>query len=195
MTMHTDLPDTPTLDAIMRWWSALHDTDRGKGDRAGRAELRRCSSLLDALMTPAAHRLLRAARGVSRTGDDDGLLLVAIVLASIKTGGNPRISFARALGQTADGHAPGEGDGRRMSPLRFQSLLVAMRSGDPGLRIRALRRAVALAGDGGFGVRRLVGDILHFDDAVQRRWTFDYWQAFEPAEAVPETAPTEPANS
>jgi hypothetical protein len=82
-----------------------------------------------------------------------------------------------------------------MSPLRFQSLLVAMRSGDPGLRIRALRRAVALAGDGGFGVRRLVGDILHFDDAVQRRWTFDYWQAFEPAEAVPETAPTEPANS
>ena len=80
------------------------------------------------------------------------------------------------------------------APLRFQSLLAAMRSGDPALRIRALRRAVALAGRD-FDVGRLVGDIMYFDDAAQRCWTFDYWQAFAPAEAAADAASTETENS
>lgn len=180
------------LDAIFAWWKALHDKERGKRDRAGRAELRRCSHLNDAMMVPAAHRLLRSARGGTRVED---LLLVAVVLASVDNRGDGRFSFAKVLGQTADGRAPAEGDRARMSPLRFQSLLVAMNSGDAALRIRALRRAVALADDAGFNVRRLADDIIRFNDVVQRRWTFDYWQAFEPREAALENTASEIENS
>jgi CRISPR type I-E-associated protein CasB/Cse2 len=192
MTMQADREKD--LDAIFGWWKALHEREPGTGARAGRAELRRCSNLNDAMMVPVAHQLLRSAKGGTRVED---LLLVAIVLASMNTntGDNPRISLAKALGQTADGRSPAESDRQRMSPLRFQSLLAAMTSADPTLRIRALRRAVALSGDAGFDVRRLADDIIRFNDHVQRRWIFDYWQAFEPRGTASDDTATGTKNS
>ncbi len=168
--------------AAMRWWCALHADG---GDRGGRAQLRRCATTLDAAMIPAAHRLLRDAKGPI---PPDRLLQIAIVLASVNTDNDGRFSFAQMLGQTAEGRKPGKDERQRMSPLRFQSFMVAMRSSGDAARIRALRRALALSGGAGFNVQGLIGDLGWgaFNDRTQRRWIFHYWQSFE-TDAEPTT--------
>jgi len=168
--------DDPIIGPILKWWRELHGDDKRRGDRAGRAELRRCAAPIDALMVPSAQRLLSA---VNDRRHADDLLVVGIILASIEPGTARQISLARRLGKKPDGGVATDADRKCMSKLRFQALLEAMRSDDSVLRIRALRRAVALAGDDDFNVARLVRDILYFDDKTFRTWLYDYWQTFE----------------
>ena len=169
-------------DGIVTWWRALHPTDNGeRGDRAGRAELRRAATLMDALVLPQTQWLLQATRktGLSKSFDD-GVILLAMVLAHVspKTGA---ISFTQALGQTQDGKRPADGSRQRLSALRFGALMSAMSRDDLDGKARALRRAVIILKDTPFDVGRFIADMLVFNDKTLRNWTYEYWQTFRNA--------------
>lgn len=168
--------DTEALvRAVLAWWrglfpSAPDDAGDQRGKPAERARLRRCQGVMDALLEPETHRLLRRARAAGSSSANDGrLALLAIILPSVPPGrsGPP---FARALGATGDGEHP------VMSENRFGALLRALADDDPDRTVRALRRAQRLLGDRPFNVGAFVRDILFLNDETRRRWTYQYWQ-------------------
>lgn len=175
------------IDAVTGWHRWLVNSNDGSA-RASRARLKRCETVLETLMEPAAHRLLLVLhkQGLS-AALDDRVLVLAAVLARVDGGQNTLHSMARVLGSNQQ---------QVMSPLRFNALMQAMRRGDSQTRLRALRRAVIVAQkEGRFSVARLAGDILFWSDETARRWAYDYWQArlADDANEPDESAAIEPA--
>lgn len=191
------MPDTSKRDAaitaVRNWHRDLVGSPDGKndGNRAARARLRRCDTVLETVMEPSTHSLLQALHKAGLDGTlDDRACVLAAVLARVDAKSGSAATLARILGgeqQTV------------MSPLRFNALMQAMQRGDPGIRLRALRRAVMLAQKAGpFSVKRFAGDILFWSDETARRWAYDYWQAklAEPDTAdAAEQPDTEPASA
>ena len=178
----SDKPASKTpVDKILSWHKALHSDD----SRAARARLRRCDTLMDALSERETHLLLQQMRDTQLSpARDNKVIMLAVLLAHIKPRGSE--PFAKVLGS---------GGQTLMKPLRFNSLMQAMQGRDISTRLRSLRRAVMLIGDGGFNVEVFVKDILFFNDETARRWTYEYWQtplnlqaANQAAEITAETA-------
>lgn len=169
---------------IQSWHRALHGDATGayRGDRASRARLRRCATLMDAIAEPQAHTLLQRLRRIGLSTDkDEPVLLLAIVLANVTPGGGLE-SFATMLGRGGDGT-------QLLSHNRFHALLGAMRSGDSALKIRLLRRALQILGEARFSQRRFITDLLWFSDATARRWNYDYWQTPSVSQPAADDAP------
>ncbi len=170
----------PEISAVLQWRRALH-LDTGLA-RAARARLRRATSVFDALLLSETLDLIKAVRAkaaLAPSGDfEQRLVVLAMTLPQIKA--ETGTSFARALGQTAAGRAPVGDERPRFSPARFGALLRAARSRDWDALARALRRASAILEDARVDAVGLVGDLLFLDDAVLRRWTYDYWQTRDP---------------
>ena len=151
------------------WWRHLSDRDVGES-RADLAQLKRASSVMDALTIPAVHRLNRslAAVGHDLRTRPDRLALIAMTLAQVGNHSGP--SLARRMGQ---------GDPKPLSTLRFDRLI---RTRDvPGLATQ-LRRALAVTGQGA-NVARLAQDLRYWTDATRASWCFDYYGA---SQAAPE---------
>ena len=159
--------NSPIVTAVADWWQSLH---LDHGDRGARARLKRCGSVLDALLEPETHKLIASVH--EKNVPEQKIAILALVLARVKNTANYP-SFANALGRTRDDTIP-TGDARpRLSPMRFSTLLRA--GGDTDEFARALRRALAILDDTPFNVRRFIGDVLFFNDRVRQRWTFEYY--------------------
>lgn len=188
---------TEQAAAAWQWWWALQPdspdgrsggqggrrssdpTRRRPGDRAALARLRRCTSLVQAAVEPAALDLARRV-GV-RDGSDPHLadaLLAAVVLSHVRKD-DPGVPAARRLG------APAPGQAAPMSPMRLARLLAADTFEE---RLLAFRRAVSLAGHE-INVRDLAFALLDWSDACRVRWAFAYHDAPapRPADEVPAT--------
>jgi CRISPR system Cascade subunit CasB len=182
--------DKNPVDAVLTWHRALW-IDTG-GNRAARARLRRCVTVLDALMLEESQDLLRRLRRAGMERPDERVALLAMVLARVEPG-RVQVPFAEALGRTSDNRRPDprKEERPRLSPARFGSLLRAMNAREWDDLARALRRALAILNDVSFGVRAFVRDILCLDDNVPRHWTYAYWQTASPDEEI---EPQTPAN-
>jgi CRISPR system Cascade subunit CasB len=155
------MKNTDAVDVVMGWWLGLQE------DRAARAQLRRCATLMDALDILQTHQLLKR---IENRNLHDPAITLAIILAHVDKNKDGGPSFANALGK--------DNGQKLLSNLRFGSLLQALvkREEDWSAVIRNLRRAIKIAKGQNFNVRRLVGDILFFNEQSQRDWTYDYWQ-------------------
>jgi CRISPR type I-E-associated protein CasB/Cse2 len=161
------------VGAIIKWWRELiPDPGEGKGDRAAAAQLRRCGTLMEALMIRQTHHLLQT---VHRLGvkDDNSVILLAILLAHVERVGGVPQPFARLAGKTKGDAAEGP---QRVSPQRFGVLLKALEDRDQEAAIRTLRRAFLILRKDPIDVRKFVGDVLFFTARTQRNWNYDYWQ-------------------
>ena len=159
---------------VENWWKPLHSEH---GDRGARARLKRCKSVLDALLEPETHKLIAK---VHKTGyaSETNLAVLALALARIKPAEKPAHfpNFATVLGHTRDGKIPDDNNRARLSSLRFSALLRAGADADKDRFVQALRRALAILDATPFNVRRFVCDVLFFNDQTTRQnWTFEYY--------------------
>jgi len=168
------------IGAVLKWRGRLH-LDTGAA-RAARARLRRASSVFDALLLEETLDLIKAVRAQTAQppkGEfEQRLVVLAMTLSAIES--EKGTAFARALGQTAAGRAPTGEERPRLSPARFGALVRAGRAGEWDAFARALRRALAIRGDAPIDAGNLIADVLYLNDAVLRRWTYDYWQTRDP---------------
>lgn len=183
------------LAAALRWRNDLHfgAYEKAGADRAGRAKLRRAKGPLDALLEPQTQELIykvRLASGedwrwVAREDGEDRLLMrfgaLAILLAEAVPQPDEKETraqktaarFAVLLGQTSDGSSTSENKDRRWSVSRFGAMMRAWK--EPDDFCRHARRALPVLKREPFDVAAFIRDVIGFDGAVQRKWTFDYY--------------------
>lgn len=163
--------DQPLGRVLFSWWKSLGD------NRGDRAELRRCQSLLEVMMTPAYHHVRRrlADAGLkSAEGRDDRLALVIGLAAHVNSTFDP--AAHHALPRLAEAFS--EGEKPSISPLRFRQLLGART--DDELFIR-LRRVLPLVKERA-NLFNLANDVFYWGDRVRKRWVYEYhWPAKESA--------------
>ena len=144
------------------WWQGLED------DRGSRAMLRRAATVTAVTLSAPYQRLFRRLCEAGWPEDmkpfeNDRLAVVAGLLAHVKeTESRP---LANAMSQRDEG-----GDRPRLSELRFRRLL---ESADLDSLYAGLRRALPLMKHQA-DVLALANDVLHWGDAVQKRWAYDY---------------------
>jgi CRISPR type I-E-associated protein CasB/Cse2 len=170
-------------NAVTSWWRALH-LDFGT-NRASRARLRRCSTILDALLLPETQTLIRSvrnSRAIEFFGEiDQRLAVLGLILAQVESSASA--PFAEQLGRTAEGRPPRSDERPRLSPNRFGTIVRSARARDWDAFARATRRALAVANNPAFNVHWFANDLLFFNDRVLQTWTFHYWQSNAPTEA------------
>jgi CRISPR system Cascade subunit CasB len=149
--------DSPEMQVLATWWNALND------NRGDRAELRRCATLAEVAFTPAYHRL-RLAVGRFGAPHDDGLALVAGLLARVKS----VIVDSTLAEQMATGKADGSA---RVSGLRFRRLLKAKESDE---LFTAMGRVVALL-DSSVNLQSLAKSVYFWNDRTRKQWAFEYY--------------------
>ena len=174
--------NSPIVTAVADWWKSLHHPDRG--DRGARARLKRCDSVLDALLEPETHSLISRVREKATISHAlaQKLAILALILARVKPSEKAAYTFADTLGRTRDdGNIPKDDARPRLSPMRFSTLLRAGKDASedadkfPDEFARILRRTLAILGDTPFNVRCFIGDVLFFDDQTRLKWTFEYY--------------------
>lgn len=154
---------------LKEWWHKLPEHDRG-----GRAQLRRASSVSDALMCPSFQRLQRSAVRMNPDFFDplkpyrlDRLALVCALLAHVRANGTLSLPHAMSY------KTPGE-ERNPVSALRFQRLL---ESTDDEALFTGLRRVLPLI-DSQVNLLSLAESVLNWGDRVKRQWAYDYdWPA------------------
>lgn len=159
-------------DAAFAWWEDTVPRDGKPGDRAARAQLRRCSTIAEALQLPVTMHLFRRC-GADHELDLPAVALCAATLAYVREHGGD-LAVARAVGP----EDPDRPETALLKPLRFRRLLDATEADDA---LPAFRRLVALA-DGRVNVRDLARALLDWTnplrgEATRRRWVFAYWNA------------------
>ena len=147
---------------LLNWWEGLED------DHASRAVLRRASSITAVSLTPPYQRLYRRLLTVgwpekAAPYQNDHLAAVVGLLAHIKE--NDGRAPAKAMSQKEPGQ-----DRPPVSELRFMRLL---ESPDLDALFTGLRRALPLAKHS-VDVLGLANDIVHWGDAVKKRWAYSY---------------------
>jgi CRISPR system Cascade subunit CasB len=152
--------------AAVGWWRELQPEAEGGGDRATLARLRRCATVSETMLEPAAIVLFRRCHA-DNARDLPSIGLAAGVLAHVRA--NDTMHPARRVGP----QSPDKPETALLKPLRFRALMEA-RTGDE--RLTAFRRLVALA-DRTLNVRDLTEALLDWNDERQRRWVFEYWNA------------------
>jgi len=148
---------SPEMQALAVWWKALDD------NRGDRAELRRCSTLMEVVFTPAYHRLRFA---ILKHGivNDNALALVAGLASRVKRD-LPENTLAEQM-------AMGKADGAaRVSGLRFRRLLKIK---EPDGLFNAMGRIVALLG-GAVNLQNLVNGVYFWNDRTRKQWAFEYY--------------------
>ncbi len=149
--------DSPEMQALAAWWQALND------NRGDRAELRRCSTLVEVAFIPAYHRL-RLAVGKFGAVNADALALVAGLATRVKND----IAGSTIAEQMATGKADGSA---RVSGLRFRRLLKIK---DNYELFTAMGRVVALLG-GAVNLQSLVKSVYFWNEIIRKQWAFEYY--------------------
>ena len=152
--------DSPEMQALTAWWQALND------NRGDRAELRRCSTLVEVAFIPAYHRL-RLAVGKFGAVNVDALALVAGLAARIKND----IGGSTLAEQMA---TPKTGSSARVSGLRFRRLLKVK---DINELFTVMGRVVALLG-GAVNLKSLSKSVYSWNnknDTTRKQWAFEYY--------------------
>jgi CRISPR system Cascade subunit CasB len=157
--------------AAVVWWRELQpDPANGRGgDRATLARLRRCATVAEIMLEPAAIDLFRRCHA-DDVGDLPPIALAAGVLAHVRKDDTEHP--ARSVGP----EAPEKPETAKLKPLRFRWLMEAR---SPDERLIAFRRLAALA-DRTLNVGDVSDALLRWDDERQRRWVFAYWNAGPP---------------
>lgn len=141
---------------LLDWWHDLQ-TDRG-----ARAELRRCQTLLEVMLTPAFHAARRRllAAGLDESSSRHARLAAVLALtAHIKSDGELELAEAFSTGEQPP-----------VSPLRFRQILEAR--SDEELFAR-LRRILPLV-DQRLNLIKLANDVLGWNDTTRKRWAYAY---------------------
>ena len=149
--------DSPETQTLVDWWLALNE------NRGDRAELRRCSTLVEVAFTPAYHRLRLA---VVKFGavNADALAVVACLAARVKS----NIAGNTLAEQMATGKVDGSA---RVSGLRFRRLLKVKEREE---LFTAMGRVIALLG-GAVNLQSLANSIYFWNDRTRKQWAFEYY--------------------
>lgn len=156
-------PDSAWGATLFEWWSGL-DKNRG-----ARAELRRCNTPLEVMMTPSFHyarRRLLERRSEEEDNRNDRLPLV-IGLASHVTS-TPQRDAHIALPSLPDAFS--RGDRPKVSPLRFRQILEARDDDELFTRVRRVLPMVRNE----ISVFSLANDLYWWGDRARKRWVYDY---------------------
>lgn len=141
---------------LRRWWGGLDE------DRAARAELRRCRTVLDVMQVPAFHavrqRLLKA--DLSQRDSEHPRLAVVVGL----------LSHLKQNGELEPAKAFSEGDQPPVSPLRFRQVLEARDDDELFVRLRRVLPLVGLR----VNLDSLVYDTFHWGDTTRKNWVYAY---------------------
>lgn len=171
--------DDSFAKTVWKWWDVMQpDPEKGKrGDRAALARLRRCSTILDAMMEPSTQNLARLCH-IRNEEDLPRIALVAAILGGVREDNKRYAHVARQVGPTNGAEA-------LYKPLRFRRLLEA---GSPDECLKGFRRLMALAGKS-VNVRDLAKSVYEWptEDATPRQmeaaekrrvsWVYHYWDA------------------
>lgn len=160
-------PDSPLGKALAEWWLKLKD------DTAGRAELRRCNSVAEVVMTPTFQHLCQRVKPCFANEDNwqDRLAAIAGLISHLKheqarvlAGGEMRVEkLAEQMAQSA-------GDRPVVSELRFRRLLQRERADLYAPMIRILRM---LKGDA--NLYGLAESVYYWGDKTKKRWAYAYF--------------------
>lgn len=157
------------------WWKKLVSSDGAK--RAARAQLRRCTTPLEALAIHETLDLFRQLKAAGGWVNADRVAIVAVVLAQLKGGSSEPV--ARALGRKTFG----DKDSAVLSEARFRRLLQA----DDDELMDQFRRAIRLLKNEA-NPESIALTILNWGDETRKRFIFDYYRVFADAPAVPAEA-------
>jgi CRISPR system Cascade subunit CasB len=154
--------DTPIGKALLEWWKDLEK------DKGGRAELRRASSVFEALMCPSFQRLQRRLVAINpemfgKGYQLDRLAMACALMAHVRT--RSELSLPKAMSAKPKG-----AERNPVSELRFKRLL---ESPDDEALFTGLRRALPLI-DRTVDLLSLVSAVLFWGNDVKRTWAYDY---------------------
>jgi len=147
--------DTPIGKALIEWWKGLDD------DKGGRAELRRASSVFEALMCPSFQRLQRRLVAISPEMFGKGYQLDRLAMAC---------ALMAHVSKPSELSVPKATDRNPVSELRFKRLL---ESPDDEALFTGLRRALPLV-DRTVDLLSLASAVLYWGNEVKRNWAYDY---------------------
>lgn len=148
--------DQEAGQALLEWWDKLQD------DRGARAELRRCKSPDDVIMTAAFQRLCQRMRPYfsDEKGWQGRLAAVVGLAAHVR---EPVFGKSLAV-QMAEGSPPA------VSELRFRRLLQRERPELYAALIRVLRMLGKKA-----DLHDLADSVYYWGSGVKKRWAADYF--------------------
>jgi len=157
-----------TSEVLQKWWEGLQIDN--KGDRA---ELRRCATVLEVVMTPAYHRIYRlltqGERGLLDNPEhrNERIPLIVALVAQIKDKGVlPRAQpLAKVMSASPEGS-----DRPSVSPSRFRRLLTL---DSPDDLLAGFRRVLPLI-DGEVRPQVLAQDLYYWGDKRKRAWAYAY---------------------
>ncbi len=166
-------PESPVGSQLAVWWSRLKD------DTASRAELKRCNSVEEVVMTPAYQRLCAQLNGQFNhvPGWQEKLAMIAGLASHLKYEYADSVleKSSHQVDKIAEQLAEDEGGGRpKVSELRFRRLI--QRNADelytPMLRVlRMLKGKANLFG--------LAESVFYWGDNIKKRWAFAYFPKIE----------------
>ncbi|MFP5222631.1 MAG: type I-E CRISPR-associated protein Cse2/CasB [Acidobacteriota bacterium] len=167
---------SPGWARLLKWHKELIDP---RADRGLQAELRRCRTPDEAMVTRAFQRLW-ASLGAPQLGNGEPditlarrLALACAALSHVKQNDSAN-HFAALLGQAKTGQSE-----PRMSLARLRRLF-GVEATEPDKLLAELIRAIRLAGETA-NVKSLAIGAMHWDDTTRRDWTFRYYGASIPA--------------
>ncbi len=152
--------DSPEVLELVEWWQQI------KKDRGEMAVLRRCSSLVEVVFSPAYHRLRRRLLNIGRV-DDEGLSLVVALSARVKTNTDGPSIGEQMTTPRPDGSA-------RVSGLRFRRLLKIKEREE---LFTATTRIIALLG-GSVNLQSLARSVYLWNDKyvhIRKELAVDYY--------------------
>jgi CRISPR system Cascade subunit CasB len=155
---------------LYEWWLNLQEKpkenqEKRRGDRAGRAALRRCATVTQVVLTPTYLRLFQRLQQAGWSGSpeqEDRLAVVVGLLAHVKD------EDEQPLAKTMSAHV--EGDQPAVSELRFLRLL---ESPDLDALFTGLRRILPLMKHKA-NLFDLTNDLLLWGDKVKKKWAYAY---------------------
>lgn len=156
----------------LAWWKKLVSSDGTK--RAARAQLRRCTTPLEALAIHETLDLYRQLKTTHGWVNADRVAIVAVVLAQLKDGSSEPL--AKALGRKTFG----DKDSAVLSDARFRRLLQA----DDDELMDQFRRAIRLLKSEA-NPESIALTILNWGDETRKRFIFDYYHVFADAPGAP----------
>lgn len=165
----------PGWGKLAKWHATLIDPH---ADRGLQAELRRCRTPDEAMVTRSFQRLWASLGAPQKNGEPDielacRLALACAALSHVKQNDSAN-RFAALLGQAKTGQSE-----PRMSLARLRRLL-GVEATEPDKLLAELIRAVRLAGETA-NVKSLAIGAMYWDDTTRRDWTFRYYGASIPA--------------
>ena len=152
---------------VIEWHRNFMNRDDGAA-RSVRARLKRCNSPVETLAVAETFELNARLKAYGQNATASQLALLATTFARLRSVDGERL--AALFGSKSAKEGP-----RRLSEIRFQSLI---RIKSRRELIAPLRRSMAVLGpDLSCNGWSLAEDLFYWNDAVRRKWCFQYFGA------------------